>query len=77
MACLIGGSIAAVAYLLGRAVESRRWLLAEVIWLRKTPPGVALYERQVALAHRRRVEVRAAAGAGLAADRTVTMLARR
>ena len=51
MACLIGGSIAAVAYLLGRAVESRRWLLAEVIWLRKTPPGIALHERQVALAH--------------------------
>lgn len=51
MACVICGSIAAVGYLLGRAVESRRWLLAEVIWLRKTPPGVALYERQVALAH--------------------------
>lgn len=51
MACLIAGALAGIGYLLGRAVEARLWLLAEVIWLRKTPPGAALYERQVALAH--------------------------
>lgn len=49
--CLIGGVLGYLGYKVGRAVESRMWLLAEVIWLRKTPPGVALYERQVALAH--------------------------
>jgi hypothetical protein len=51
MACLICGALAVVGYLIGRAVEARAWLLAEVIWLRKTPRGAALFARQVALAH--------------------------
>lgn len=49
--CVIGGMLGYLGYRVGRAVESRMWLLAEVIWLRKTPPGAALAEREAALAH--------------------------
>lgn len=56
--CLIGGVLGYLGYKVGRAVESRMWLLAEVIWLRKTPPGIALHERQVALAHVGKLGVR-------------------
>lgn len=49
--CLIGGVLGYLGYKVGRAVESRMWLLAEVIWLRKAPPGEALVEREAALAH--------------------------
>lgn len=49
--CLIGGALGYLGYKLGRVVESRMWLLAEVIWLRKAPPGEALAEREAALAH--------------------------
>jgi len=49
--CLIGGVLGYLGYKVGRAVESRMWLIAEVIWLRKAPPGEALVEREAALAH--------------------------
>lgn len=56
--CVIGGMLGYLGYRVGRAVESRMWLLAEVIWLRKTPPGEALealYLNRIAHAEQARV----------------------